>query len=447
MSSRATNNAVLYLRSSKDRSDVSIDAQRRELTALASQRGLVVVGEFTDVVESGSDANRPGLTKLAAAMRQRPRPWTSVLLLDTSRLARKPIIAVLFERDAERNGVRVIYKSIPDDDPITGQLIKSVFRALDEYHSLISKAKGLAGMAENVRQGFRAGGRAPRGYRLVSVRTGAVRDGSEVLKSKLEPDAYAPLARNMPVAKVESIVVETVATDLASSAWAAEALKATQAMFAVSHADEIAAAKAQIAALEARASRMVDVAAGLESPAPVLRRIDEIERERVAVEQRIVTWELEDEGSRSFANVTEAQVRRCLRGMADDMRTYPRGEMRDFLTSILSAVELDPAESTVRLSYRIPLSGNSVASPGAALARASIVFQGRNSLTPQLPPYRNTGSLEGDSRMRKPCVRFYSCHRQRRACIRSAGPGKRVPQLSADVPAPQRPAGATRARG
>jgi len=118
------------------------------------------------------------------------------------------------------------------------------------------------------------------------------------LKSKLEPDAYAPLARNMPVAKVESIVVETVATDLASSAWAAEALKATQAMFAVSHADEIAAAKAQIAALEARASRMVDVAAGLESPAPVLRRIDEIERERVAVEQRIVAWELEDEGSR-----------------------------------------------------------------------------------------------------------------------------------------------------
>ena len=158
MSSRATNNAVLYLRSSKDRSDVSIDAQRRELTSLASQRGLVVVGEFTDVVESGSDANRPGLTKLAAAMRQRPRPWSCVLLLDTSRLARKPIIAVLFERDAERNGVRVIYKSIPDDDPITGQLIKSVFRALDEYHSLISKAKGLAGMAENVRQGFRAGG-------------------------------------------------------------------------------------------------------------------------------------------------------------------------------------------------------------------------------------------------------------------------------------------------
>lgn len=130
-----------------------------------------------------------------AAMRQRPRAWSSVLLLDTSRVARKPIIAVLFERDAERNGVRVIYKSIPGDDPITGQLIKSVFRAPDEYHSLISKAKGLAGMAENVRQGFRAGGRAPRGYRLVPVRTRGLRDGSEVLKSKLEPDNDAARRR------------------------------------------------------------------------------------------------------------------------------------------------------------------------------------------------------------------------------------------------------------
>ena len=44
-----------------------------------------------------------------------------------------------------------------------------------------------------------------------------------------------------------------------------------------------------------------------------------------------MTRESEDEASRSFANVTEAQFRRCLRGMADEMRAYPRGEMRDFL--------------------------------------------------------------------------------------------------------------------
>jgi hypothetical protein len=125
----------------------------------------------------------------------------------------------------------------------------------------------------------------------------------------------------------------------------------------------VPSAKVEIAALEARASKMMDMAAALESPAPVLRKVDEIERERIAVEQRVVAWELEDETSRSLANVTEAQVRKCLRGMAEEMRTYPRGEMRDFLTSILSGVELGPVESTIRLDYRIPLSANSVASP------------------------------------------------------------------------------------
>jgi DNA invertase Pin-like site-specific DNA recombinase len=51
---------ALYLRSSKDRSDVSIDAQRRELQKLAAERDLVIVAEFVDVVESGKDENRPG---------------------------------------------------------------------------------------------------------------------------------------------------------------------------------------------------------------------------------------------------------------------------------------------------------------------------------------------------------------------------------------------------
>jgi hypothetical protein len=84
------------------------------------------------------------------------------------------------------------------------------------------------------------------------------------------------------------------------------------------------------------------------------RPVNEIERERTEIEQRVVGWELEDETSRTFSEVTEAQVRKCLRGMAEDMRTYPRGEMRDFLTSIPSEVELDPVESTVRLKLPNP---------------------------------------------------------------------------------------------
>ena len=77
---------------------------------------------------------------------------------------------------------------MPETDPISQVILESVFQAMDEVHSLMSREKGLAGMAENVRQGFRAGGRAPYGYTLARIDTGNVRDGLAVTKSKLAPD-------------------------------------------------------------------------------------------------------------------------------------------------------------------------------------------------------------------------------------------------------------------
>ena len=423
MSSRTSNRAVLYLRSSKDRSDVSIDAQRRELTALAAQRGLAVIGEYSDVVVSGSDEVRPGLSRLVNDMRSRGRQWSTVLLLDTSRLARQPVIAVMFERDAERAGVRVVYKSIPEDDPIAAMLLKNLMRGIDQWHSLTSKRKGLAGMAENVRQGWRAGGRAPRGYRLVSIGTGAIREGSEVQKTKLEPNEDAPTvaeylrlraegvgrgvlirrlkiswpltslngmewnaltyaghtvwnvhnehgtdgykggvkrrprnewvmqrdthpalisdavaetlltnleaagqpdrrdrggtylltgllrtpggvpwqgnrttkaefyrarlgktSRNMPTSKVDAAVIDTVARDLQSAEFVAAAVKATREKFALFHTEEIAEAREAIVALELRSGKFLDMASQLENVAPVLRKVEELERERSAIE-------------------------------------------------------------------------------------------------------------------------------------------------------------------
>ena len=187
--------AALYLRSSKDRSDVSIDAQRRGLRQLAAERGLTIVAEFADAVESGKDEDRPGFQRLLSAMRDHRRGWDTLLVLDTSRIARRRHIAIVFEEvEAKRHAVRVVYKSLPDSDPITEMLLKSILQAMDEWHSLTSRAKGLAGMAENVRKGFRAGGRAPFGYQLQKTSTGAMREGLPVTKSRLVPDDNLPLA-------------------------------------------------------------------------------------------------------------------------------------------------------------------------------------------------------------------------------------------------------------
>ncbi|WP_367186081.1 recombinase family protein [Methylotenera sp.] len=177
---------VLYLRSSKDRSEVSLDAQRRQLCELAQTKNYLIVKEFEDAVESGKDDDRPGFQAMIAEMRLGKKEWSIVLALDTSRISRRRMISIIFEeQECKKQGVRVIYKSLPDADPATEMILKSILQAMDEWHSLTSKAKGLAGMNENVKQGFRAGGRAPRGYQLEHTPTGAIRDGSPVMKSKL----------------------------------------------------------------------------------------------------------------------------------------------------------------------------------------------------------------------------------------------------------------------
>jgi len=181
--------AVIYLRSSKDRHDVSIDVQRQDLQRMAAERGLQIVGEYADVVESGKDEDRPGFQDLYDALRAPGRKWDHILVMDTSRLFRRAAAAYWFEdKECKTRGVVVTYKSLPEMEAAERALMKGVFHGVDEWHSLVSKRKGLGGMRHNVRSGFRAGGRAPYGYQLQHQGTGAVRDGQAVQKSRLVVD-------------------------------------------------------------------------------------------------------------------------------------------------------------------------------------------------------------------------------------------------------------------
>ncbi|HNA86396.1 MAG: recombinase family protein [Rhodocyclaceae bacterium] len=186
------NKAALYLRSSKDRSDVSIDAQRRELSDLAKAKQLVVTEEFSDAVESGKDDQRPGFQALLRSLKDPKRSWDCILFLDTSRLARNQYLAHAFHFECERKGIKIIYAKVPETNTAMDTVIRAVMQAFDQLHSMMSREKGLAGMAENVKQGFRAGGRAPFGYKLEKIATGAIRDGEPVTKSRLMFDENAP---------------------------------------------------------------------------------------------------------------------------------------------------------------------------------------------------------------------------------------------------------------
>jgi site-specific DNA recombinase len=178
--------AAMYLRSSKDRSDVSLAVQRRELEKLAVSRSLTVAKTYEDAVESGSTEDRPGFIELVRALKHPSRGWEYLLVYDTSRIARRRYIAQAIKHEAKKRGVIILYARMPSDlDPVAELMLESVFEAMDEAHSIMSRQKGLAGMAENVRRGFRAGGRAPIGYELKALTTGTIREGSPVMKSKL----------------------------------------------------------------------------------------------------------------------------------------------------------------------------------------------------------------------------------------------------------------------
>lgn len=186
------NNAVLYLRSSKDRSDVSPAAQRHALEQLAASRSLSIVATFEDAVVSGSSEDRPAFSELTRAVRDPHRGWSHILVYDTSRLARGRYFAVVFKHELKKRNIRLHYATRPAEiDPISEVVLDAMLEAMDEVLSIMSRQKGLAGMAENVRQGYRAGGRAPTGYRLVQIPTGTMREGRPVTKSRLEPGEHA----------------------------------------------------------------------------------------------------------------------------------------------------------------------------------------------------------------------------------------------------------------
>ncbi len=186
--------AALYLRSSKDRAEVGTDSQRKELLAFAVKEDLTVADEFSDMELSGSfdETSRPGFKRLLAAVRE--KKFDVVLAVDTSRIARDPMVSMFFTRECEKSGVDLRYSKLGiDSQTAMGEMVLGVLRQFDRLHARLSADKGRAGQEANLSRGFRAGGRAPIGYKLHHEETGASRGGVAVRKSKLVTDpALAP---------------------------------------------------------------------------------------------------------------------------------------------------------------------------------------------------------------------------------------------------------------
>lgn len=179
--------AALYLRSSKDRHDVSVDSQSRELRKFAKKSGDIVVAEFSDRVESAKTDDRPGFQAMIAEAKKKNCQFRAVYCYDTSRFSRRQYHAQLYKHLLKSLGVELVFLKLPKTDTILDPIIESLMEAFDEFHSQKSKIDGLRGMRENIKQGWRAGGRAILGYKLDKQVVG-IREGQPLTKSKLVPD-------------------------------------------------------------------------------------------------------------------------------------------------------------------------------------------------------------------------------------------------------------------
>jgi hypothetical protein len=69
-------------------------------------------------------------------------------------IARDEYLSALLHKECERRGIVIVYAKMPSDDPLTSVVMLNTMRGFDRYHRMASRMKALAGMSENVRQGY-----------------------------------------------------------------------------------------------------------------------------------------------------------------------------------------------------------------------------------------------------------------------------------------------------
>lgn len=179
--------AAIYLRSSKDRHDVSVESQKRELEKFILAQGDSIEVTFIDKVESAKNDDRPAFQEMFNEVKAKKPRFNIIYCYDTSRFSRRQYDAQAYKFLLKKNSIELVFLKLPKTNSIIDPIIESIMESFDEFHSQKSKMDGLRGMRENINQGYRAGGRAPKGYILKEHVVGTS-EGNPITKTKLIPD-------------------------------------------------------------------------------------------------------------------------------------------------------------------------------------------------------------------------------------------------------------------
>ena len=134
----------------------------------------------------------------------------------------------------------------------------------------------------------------------------------------------------------------------------------------------------RVDALAAQITRTVDLAAQIEDPAPVLRRVHDLERQRAELLADLADLTARRAMAAGAASITEDHVRGLLAQLLDSITRAAddselRGQARMALREVLDRVEIDAAQNPPVLSLHYAVqTGDMVASPRGVVQTPAI---------------------------------------------------------------------------
>ena len=183
-------NSIIIARSSADRHDVSCESQIQEIREEALKRGeniyKVLTYSGTTHLEFNED---PEFKELLSEVKSKNRRWNKLWFYDTARVSRKRYKAQAIKTLLQHHDVAVEFLKFPKTGvDHVDNMMEGIMEAFDQMHSDMSRAGSIRGQKQNIRNGYRAGGKAPFGYKLKKHITGTNKENSEIYKTTLEPD-------------------------------------------------------------------------------------------------------------------------------------------------------------------------------------------------------------------------------------------------------------------
>ena len=149
--------AAAYIRVSTDnQTELSPDSQIKEIRKYAKQHGYIVPNEFIfrdDGISGRKAEKRPDFIRMIAIAKQKPAPFSAVLLWKFSRFARNQEESIFYKGMLAKNSIDVKSISEPIIDGPFGSLIERIIEWFDEFYSINLSGEVKRGMTERVERG------------------------------------------------------------------------------------------------------------------------------------------------------------------------------------------------------------------------------------------------------------------------------------------------------